>query len=196
MTTKHMVCNFHLDQMAFLKTQTRDISVSGYGVCAGMVSSWIQHELSEKPQSFLFYKNTYNFISRQRALACKYLISKKLNLAFSSDLFYPIRQVDLKTNDFQSFARSTIRGVFSIVIYSKNGYSHCIGMSINKGNYKIFDPNLGEFQITKSRSFSSFIFQDWISRKYPPSRTPYLQITQYKSKHLNITTSTAPHIAD
>ncbi|WP_367398701.1 YopT-type cysteine protease domain-containing protein [Rahnella aceris] len=81
-------------------------------------------------------------------------------------------------------------------MYSKNGYSHCIGMSINKGNYKIFDPNLGEFQITKSRSFSSFIFQDWISRKYPPSRTPYLQITQYKSKHLNITTSTAPHIAD
>ena len=193
---KNMTCNFHLNQMTFLKTQTRDISVSGYGVCAGMVSSWIQHELSEKPQSFLFYKNTYNFISRQRAITCNYMISKELNLSFKSDTFYPVKQVNLKTNNFQSFFTSHTRGVFSIVIYAGNGYSHCIGMSVNNENYKIFDPNLGEFQITKSRNFSSFVCQDWISQKYPPSRTPYLQITQYKSKLPNIAISKALHIAD
>lgn len=195
MTINNMTCNFHLDQFSLLKTQTTDVSVSGYGICAGMVSSWIEHELTQKPQSVFYYKNTSNFISRQRALTSKYLISKKLNLAFASDIFYPLRQVNLKTNDFQSFARSTIWGIFSIVIYSENGYSHCIGMSINYEGYKIFDPNLGEFKVTKGKNFSSFICQDWLSKKYPPSRTPYLQITQYMLKHLNITTSVTPHIA-
>jgi|SRR5471032_521235 len=142
-----MKVNFSINQIASLRAQSIDPDLQ-QGVCTAMVIDWLKRELNGEPQRYSYYRNAYQFASRQRGLEVRNLMRNPSGPIFKSERLQSMVWAPIGYSQFVDELLPVRTGVFIIdlIPFDISGESHCLGLSIAKGKYKLLDPNYAEYQ--------------------------------------------------
>ncbi|RJT40152.1 hypothetical protein [Rahnella woolbedingensis] len=179
--------NFAIDQNKILQEHNLTIDPDiRDGLCAGMVIEWLRREISGQRQSGIRYRHAEDFTSRQRSFDLHYEVKKELPLALKSDSFTSTLICNSKAQDLSFHLRAVSAGFFCLGLFpdAEHLNGHMIGLAIEDGRYRIFDPNHGEFETTNKHvpNMALLKCQKFISTHYLSVSSARMEIYELKRK--------------
>lgn len=199
-----MRCNYIINQGDLLYQKEPIVTIPD-GVCASMVTKWLDCELSDAAQNAerslykcplrppalrildkkRMFSNAYSFTARQRSMN-DYCDAKGIELyALKSDSYTSKIRNRFPSGDLARQLTTNNSGFFCIELYNNDtGFAHCVGISIVNATYRVFDPNFGEFEITNHQDHHQALLecQMQILDSYPSGTAPHIRLHIFKAK--------------